>query len=396
MASPMALRAPRSRAMRLAVLLLAVLAATAAAKGNKRNYYDVLGVGRDAGKRELKRAFRKLSLKYHPDKNPGDESAKDKFTEVAAAYETLSDPEKKRVYDQHGEEGLEELQKRGSGGGDPFDLFSQMGFNFGGRRKRRGGDDERRGEDVELPLRVTLEDIYNGREQPYKMRKQVLCPHCRGTGAKDPDKDIKKCRRCKGKGVVIERHQLGPGFVQQVQTPCRDCNGKGKIVTRKCPHCAGEKLIPGWSNLVLVIERGMPEGEKIVFENEADEHPDHNAGHLVFVVQTTPHARFTREGDDLRLHMRIPLLDALVGFSRDVEHLDGRTVTVTKGTVTRPDEVLTLKGEGMPQHNFASIKGDLHVQFSVEMPRHLTQDQKSGFERLLRGRGRGGRRRDEL
>ena len=336
-----------SRRRALALLACVVIIVDGVSAGDKPNYYEVLGVGRDAGKRELKRAFRKLSLKYHPDKNqgPGAEAAKDKpvhqqrpsiiffcrltlrsphahlccspsfclrlhrFTEVAHAYETLSDPEKKRVYDQHGEEGLEELQKRGGGGGgDPFDLFSQMGFNFGGRRKRRGGDDERRGEDVELPLRVTLEDIYNGREQPYKMRKQVLCPHCRGTGAKDPDKDIKKCRRCKGKGVVIERHQLGPGFVQQVQTPCRDCNGKGKIVTRKCPQCAGEKLIPGWSHLVLVIERGMPEGEKIVFENEADEHPDHNAGHLVFVVQTTPHARFTREGDDLRMHMRIPLL----------------------------------------------------------------------------------------
>jgi len=341
-----------------------------------RNLYEVLGLTKSATQDQIKKAYRRLSLKWHPDKNKDNaEEANKHFVEVANAYEVLSDPDKRRTYDLHGEEGL---KQHGNQQRDPFDLFSQFGFFGGGRQNQ----EEQRGEDIRLDLQVTLEDLYNGRTFEVLVKNQILCPKCRGSGARS-DNDVVQCHSCDGRGIKITMHQLGPGFMQQVQSTCDVCGGTGKIVKSRCPHCSGKKVVRGDKTIDVYIERGMPDGETIVFDHAADERPDKAAGHIMFKIVTVDHPTFQRKGNDLHYSMHISLLEALVGFSRLVDHLDGHRVTVTKKTITSPGDIMRIQNEGMPHHNYASKMGDLVVQFTVDFPRQLTAAQQQGFASIL-------------
>jgi len=251
---------------------------------------------------------------------------------------------------------------------------------FGGGQQRQ--QHEQRGEDMTVDLQATLEDLYVGRVVEVSVKHQVLCPKCRGSGAKSED-DVKTCPVCKGKGVKITQHTLGPGFVQQMQSTCDRCNGKGKIASSTCPHCAGKKVVSGQNVLDVYIEAGMPDGHVIPFENAGDENPDKSAGNINFKIATAPHSRFRREGDHLHMTMTISLLEALVGFNRVVRHLDGHDVTIANSKIIEHGHVMTIKGEGMPHYNYRSKKGDLFVKFAVEFPRHLTPEQRKGFSSLL-------------
>eukprot|EP00461_Guttulinopsis_vulgaris_P000546 UN00546 len=197
------------------IYLLAVVSAGA-------NYYQILGVKKTATEKEIKKAYRKLSMQYHPDTNQGSKDAEKKFQEVSQAYEVLSDKEKRRIFDQHGEEGLNQhlqQQQQGGGGHDPHDIFSQF---FGRRPQHR---EAQRGPDIHITIPVTLEDLYIGRNFEMQVEQKVLCSHCRGTGA-DSDDHVHTCTRCKGQGMVLQVHQIAPGFVQQMQSPCPICAGK--------------------------------------------------------------------------------------------------------------------------------------------------------------------------
>jgi len=214
------------------------------------------------------------------------------------------------------------------------------------------------------------------------VKNQILCPKCRGTGARR-EEDVTQCPHCGGRGVKVTMHQLAPGFVQQVQSACDACAGTGKIVRHKCQHCQGKKVVNGERTLDVYIERGMPDGHTIEFENQADEHPDKAAGHLLLKIQTLEHVRFKRNGNDLHLDITLPLLESLVGFTRSITHLDGHVVALKKKSVTSPGEVMKVIGEGMPHHNYASKFGDLHVHFAIDFPTSLTNSQKEGFAKLL-------------
>jgi len=296
---------------------------------------------------------------------------------VANAYEVLSDPEKRRRYDQFGEEGVKQGQQQAR---DPFDLFSQFGFFGGGGRQSQ---EEQRGEDIKMDLHITLEDLYIGRNFEVLVKNQMLCPKCRGSGARN-DNDVVNCNHCNGRGVRVTVHQLAPGFVQQVQSTCDMCGGTGKIVKSKCPHCQGKKVVHGEKTIDVFIERGMVDGETITFENQADEHPDKSAGHIIFKLVTIDHSLFRRKGDDLHYNMHITLLQALVGFEDTIEHLDGHRVPIKKKSVTSPNDILKIQGEGMPLHNYASKSGDLFVQFTVDFPKELTPEQQAGFAKILK------------
>jgi len=342
-----------------------------------RDYYEVLELKRDATDAELKKAYRKLSKLYHPDKNP-DPAAQTIFVEVAEAYEVLIDPNKRATYDRYGEEGVKKQQQQG-GQTNPFDLFSQFGFGGFNRRQSEG---EERGTDTTMDLRVTLEDLYKGREYEVAVRNQVLCPKCRGSGA-EKEEDVQTCPVCGGSGIKITTQRLGPGFVQQMQSTCDKCGGKGKTVKSTCPKCKGQKVVSGEKILDVVVEQGMADGQTITFENAGDEHPDHLPGHINFRIVTLPHPYFERTGNDLHYTHHISLLDALVGFQGGVKHLDGHQVPIQTAGVTKPGEIRRIAGEGMPLHNYASQKGDLYVKFIVDFPPTLTQAQKDGFGRLL-------------
>jgi len=341
-----------------------------------KQYYDTLGVEPSASQNDIKKAYRKLSTQYHPDRNPSDE-AHDMFTKIANAYEVLSDPEKRRKYDQLGPD----FEKHGmqGGGGHPFgDMFGDF---FGGG----GGRQERKGPELSIKIPVTLEHIYVGKEIGVFHTKQIICTHCRGTGADDPD-HIKHCPACGGQGFVIRKQQIGPGFFQQFQSQCDKCNGKGKIFTSTCHVCKGSKVLPGSDKFTLYVEKGVKNGQKLNFPKMGNEFEDMAPSDISFVVIEIPHKTFKREGDNLRAIFEISLKEALLGFDKTLEHLDGHTVNLKRDYITQPGDVERIKGEGMPQHEYASYHGDLFVEYKVKLPDRLTEEQTKLWEEFFRNK----------
>jgi DnaJ-class molecular chaperone len=327
----------------------------------------VLGLKRDCTERDIKKAFRKASLKWHPDKNKSPE-AKLRFEEINAANNVLGDPDKRQSYDVHGHDGP---PKRAN---SVFDMFGG-----GGGRTKNG---IRKGQDFSMAMPVTLDELYNGAAKSVSIKRKVLCTKCRGTGAKGGA--TKKCSSCRGKGVVTKLQQLGPGFNVQMQQTCDKCGGKGKTAKHKCPHCSGERLVMETKVLEADIERGMPDGHKIVFERASEQSPDTTPGDVILKLETAKHARFERRGDDLHYVMRISLRDALLGFSKKIKHLDGRRVVVNrKGKITPHDHVEVIEQEGMPVHEYPSQKGKLFVKMLVSFPATFTAAEKKQLEQLL-------------
>jgi DnaJ-related protein SCJ1 len=353
----------------------------------EEDYYGLLGLSRGASDADIKRAYKKLALKFHPDVYKGDDTdgAKKKFQKISHAYEVLKDKEKRQIYDKFGEEGLKQQGQRGGGGfTDPFDLFNSFGFGFpgGGNQRRDQRDEEKTGPTLTVELEATLEDLYNSRTLTITQKKQIRCHRCRGTGAENPD-DVVKCPVCGGSGTRIITQQLGPGFITQTQTTCDKCGGKGKIVKGTCPACKGAKVESGEDTITVIVEKGMRDGHEITFQGESWEHPDYQAGDLVFRIKTAEHPRFIRKGDDLYMNSTISLLQALVGFKKTFKHMDGHVVTLERSEVTKPGLVMVVAGQGMPTYEDSDRFGDLYVEFTVKFPTSLTEEQKEGFKALL-------------
>lgn len=344
-----------------------------------RDFYGILGLQKNCDEKALKKAYRKLSMKWHPDTNGGSKEAEEKFQEVALAYEVLSNPDKRRIYDQHGEAGLDKhlQQQNHDTGGDPFDIFSQF---FGGGARRPQHREAQRGPDVVIPVPTTLEDLYIGTNFEMSILQQVLCSHCRGTGA-DSDDHFHTCSTCKGQGVVMHVQQIGPGFVQQMQRECSACGGKGKVITKQCHVCSGKKREQGHRTLDVYIDSGMKDGARIEFPHASDEEPEMNAGNVIFIIQQLPHPFYTRDGDDLKCEIVISLKESLTGFERHLTHLDGRKITIRRTSITKPNSVIKLKDEGMPTEGTG--KGMLHVKVIVKFPQSLTAEQKQVVQTIF-------------
>eukprot|EP00735_Rhodelphis_limneticus_P006893 TRINITY_DN19361_c0_g1::TRINITY_DN19361_c0_g1_i1::g.7885::m.7885 TRINITY_DN19361_c0_g1::TRINITY_DN19361_c0_g1_i1::g.7885 ORF type:complete len:366 (+),score=73.57,sp/Q5RAJ6/DJB11_PONAB/49.86/5e-113,DnaJ/PF00226.26/1.9e-28,CTDII/PF01556.13/19,CTDII/PF01556.13/8.9e-25 TRINITY_DN19361_c0_g1_i1:75-1172(+) len=343
----------------LAFLLLCVVVLAG------RDFYEILGVKRSASEEEIKRAYRKLAVKWHPDKNAGDPEAAEKFRDIAAAYEVLSDSDKRKKYDRHGEEGLQ----GGGGGGEGFgaanDIFQQffggafnVRFNMGGQEEGRQ-DEIVKGPDLDIPVSVPLETLYNGDYVPILRRKSVT----------KPAKGTRKCN-CRQQ---MKTQQLGPGFFQQsMETVCDDC-----------PNVRFETED---SFLEVEVEPGTPDAHVIAYEMEGEPHMDGVHGNLRFHVQSAPHPRFERRGDDLYTNVTISLLDALAGFKMEIKHLDKRMVLVERSGVTSPGDVMKIKGEGMPKHGAPSKKGNLYITFDIDFPKNdFDAQQRQDLHRILGG-----------
>ncbi|ETV85328.1 chaperone DnaJ [Aphanomyces astaci] len=333
------------------------------------DYYDVLGVGMDASEGDIKKAYRKLSLQYHPDKNKGNSDAEAKFQSISRAYEILTNPELKDIYDFEGEEGLQRHQNQGNRPSSPFDQF------FG------GGGGRQRGPDAAVEVQVTLEELYNGGEKSVTFKRNVICRKCKGTGAKDGV--TKPCKTCGGQGVVLVNQQMGPGFTVQMQQQCPKCGGRGKTFKSKCPHCHGHKVVEEMKTITGVIERGMPSNHEIVFERHGEQHPGVLPGDIIMRLAQQPHRVFRRAGDDLHAQVQISLQDALLGFSSTLAHLDGHKVEVAHAGVTKPFQVRRIAEEGMPHHHVPSQHGDLYVTHHIRFPTKLTDAQRELVTRLL-------------
>lgn len=350
-------------------------------KSDSTRYYEILGVPKNASQDELKKAYRKAAIKNHPDKGGDPE----KFKEIAQAYEVLSDPEKREIYDQYGEDALKEGMG-GGGGHDPFDIFQSLfgGNPFGGGSSR-GSRRQRRGEDVVHPLKVSLEDLYNGTSKKLSLSRNVLCSKCQGKGTKSGAS--MKCEDCQGKGVKVSIRQLGPSMLQQVQQSCNSCRGTGEIINKedRCTQCKGEKVILEKKMLEVVVEKGMQNGQRITFPGEADEAPDTITGDVVFVVQQKEHPKFKRKGDDLFVEHTLSLTEALCGFQFILTHLDGRQLLIksSPGEVVKPGQFKAINDEGMPVYQRHFIKGNLYIHFSVDFPDSLTPEQCKALESVL-------------
>lgn len=346
-------------------------------------YYDRLGVTPDASSTDIRKAYRKKAIELHPDKNPDDPNAQNKFTEVAEAYEVLSNEEKRQTYDQFGKEGLE----RG-GMGDPHDIFSAFFGGGGGPFGFGGGGPRgpRRGEDTQYQLKVSLEDFYNGKTTKMAVTRNILCKSCDGKGASKTDA-VKRCNPCRGQGIRMVARQIGPGMIQQMQVKCSECDGRGEIIDEKdkCKNCQGRKTLKDKKILEVHVDKGMKDGQKITFRGESDQAPGIEPGDIVFILREEEHPVFQRKGNDLYMLKKIPLIEALSGTEFVVSHLDGRYLKVTSnaGDIIKPGEERTIVSEGMPQYRNPTTKGNLHLKFEIDFPDSIPADFVSKLQTLL-------------
>lgn len=321
------------------------------------DFYKILQVPRDATEQQIKKSFRNLSKIYHPDKNNGDKKSHDMFIKVNKAYETLLDPEKRKVYDVYGEEGLDQ----------PNNIMNQ---------------NKQKGPNAKFDINVDLEDLYNGAVKELSLQKNVVCNKCHGTGGKLGN--TKQCHVCKGRGVTMQDVDTGMGFTFRMQNTCQKCQGKGIVFSEVCPHCRGRKIVREDKKLKIEIEKGMKNGQHIVFERESEQHPDMIPGDLIVTLRQKPHKLFhSRTNDDLHANVHLNLKEALLGFSKTIKHLDGRSVILESYKPTQPNDTQKIVGEGMPHHQYASQKGDLYVKYDVKLPERLSELEKELIKQLF-------------
>ena len=358
----------------------------------KRDYYEVLGVSKDASADEIKKAYRKKAIQYHPDKNPGNKEAEEKFKEAAEAYDVLSDSEKRQRYDQFGHAGGPQGGFGGySGGMNMEDIFSNFGDifgdifgggGFGGFHSAGGGQPRRRvnkGTDLRITVKVSLKDIMNGVDKKLKIPRMVACEHCNGTGAKDGT-SFKTCPRCNGSGytTVTRQTMFGP---QTVQTVCPECNGEGKIIDQTCSYCNGSGVERKEEVVSFHIPAGVENGQVLTLRGKGNAPRNGGVnGDLLIVIQEEPDTELIRDGLDLIYNLMLDFPTAALGGAAEVPTVDGRArLKIAPGT--QPGKVLRLRGKGLPRLN-SSERGDILVNVMVYVPESLTDAEKAAIESL--------------
>ncbi|NOX88367.1 MAG: molecular chaperone DnaJ [Calditrichaeota bacterium] len=357
----------------------------------KRDFYEVLGVDRNATTDEIKKAYRKLAVKYHPDKNPGDKEAEEKFKEIAEAYAILSDPEKRRRYDQFGHAGTQTSGNYGFDFSD-FDLadalrqFMEEGFGFGfgdifgsgsgGARRRRVS---RKGSDLQIKLKLTLEEIATGVTKKIKVKKKSACSECNGTGAAKYSRTI-SCPVCHGSGEIrqVSRSLFGQ-FVNV--TTCHRCNGEGQVIENPCHSCHGTGLIDGTKTIEVNVPAGVSTGNYITLRGEGNAGVrGGQAGDLIVYIEELPHEIFQRHGDDVVLVLPISFPTAALGGTVEVPTLTGRAkLKIAPGT--QSGKILRMRAKGIPHVRGTGI-GDQLVQIQIYVPTHLNSEERAILEKL--------------
>lgn len=361
----------------------------------EESLYDILDVERGSSEQAIKKAYKRAALKNHPDKAPEGEREKyeERFKRVSRAYEILSDPQKRQIYDQRGESAFNGSDASGPGSGgfggsqggqDPFDVFRSMfGEQFGGQGFGGFGG-QRRTPDVGYVLEVSLEELYAGCTREVRFEQDVVCRGCNGRGATR----VNTCSACGGHGVVIRERQIAPGYVQRVQQHCPACGGQGQTVPpgATCSGCHGRGILQQQQKLPVDVPPGCACRKRFVFKGKADESPGMQTGDIIVEVRERKHAVFQRLGQaDLLLDRKVSLLDALSGVRFSVKHLDGTDVEIAcaEGEVVRPGEVWSVKGRGLPRERGGGY-GNLLVRFDVEFPTTLRGAGKGPLREQLR------------
>ena len=360
----------------------------------KRDYYEVLGVSKSADATEIKKAYRKLALKYHPDKNPGDKEAKEKFKEAAEAYDVLSNEEKKRRYDQFGHAGVGGAGQGGFGGGMSMDdIFSQFGdifgsfggfSGFGGFGGGRSARRVNRGTNLRVKVKMNLQEIATGIEKKIKVKKYVACQHCNGTGAKD-GKSYSTCSTCKGSGQVTRVQNTILGAMQTTST-CPTCEGEGKIINEKCTFCNGEGVLMSEEVISINIPAGVGEGMQLSLSGKGNAARRGGVnGDLIVLIEEEEHPELVRDGNDLLYNVFIGYPEAVLGETVEIPTIEGK-VKVKIEAGTQPGKILRLRGKGLPDVNGYG-KGDLLAKVNVWIPKNLSKDEKKLVEKMKEAEG---------
>jgi molecular chaperone DnaJ len=351
---------------------------------NNRDYYEILEVLRDASEEEIKKAYRKQAMKYHPDKNPGDKESEEKFKEAAEAYEVLSDKEKRQIYDQYGHEGLKGTGFTGFHGFE--DIFSSFGdifedfFGFSGSRSGRSR--ARKGKDLRYDTELTLEEAFSGKEESLSFQKWVSCETCNGSGVA-PGSDIKKCNTCQGNGSVI----TAQGFFR-IKTTCPTCKGQGTVIEKPCKACRGNGRVQAKKDLSLKIPPGVDNGSQLRLRGEGE--PGENGGppgDLFVVLHVKEHSLFSRDGDNLFCEIPISFVQAALGDRISIPVIgqeEMKEIKIPQGS--QPGDVITAQGYGMPNLN-RKHRGDLYIKLNVVIPKKLSHRQKELLEEFAKADG---------
>jgi len=355
---------------------------------SKRDYYEVLGIERGAGEAEIKKAYHKSAIKYHPDKNPGDATAEKKFKEVSEAYQILSDSQRKAAYDRFGHEGVQGGGYSGGADFDPMEIFrnfaSQGGFGdffssfMGGGFEGRGGTGiNRRGEDLRVSISMTLEEIARGAEKKLRIRRKLRCEDCSGSGAGPSGRSV-QCSQCNGTGEVkVVQRALWGQVVQRM--PCSRCDGEGTIIEDPCPHCRGDGRVDQQEEVVLNIPAGVGDGQTLLKRGGGNvgrrgAHP----GDLLITIKEKPHDIFERQGEDLLLKLPISMVQAALGAKIQIPTLDGK-VEIKIPAGIQSGKVLRLRDRGL---GTGRMTGDLYVEIHVWTPQKIGSKEKTLFRQL--------------
>lgn len=361
----------------------------------KRDYYEVLGVAKTATDDEIKKAYKRMAIKYHPDRNPGDKEAEAKFKEAAEAYDVLRDPKKRQQYDQFGFAGLGGAGGFGDGAGMSMDdIFSMFGDIFGGRGGFGGGfgdffggfgggsqaPQKHRGADLRLKVRLTLKECATGVTKKFKVKKKVTCTHCKGTGAEGGANDASTCQTCHGSGYVMKTRQTMLGMMQ-TQTVCPTCGGEGTIIKNKCSHCAGTGVVNGEEVVEVKIPAGVADGMVLNVPGKGNA-AIHNGvpGNIQVYIEVEADSTFVRQDNNLIYNLLIDVPTAILGGNVEVPTIDGR-VKVKIAPGTQSGKVLRLRGKGLPSVQGYGM-GDEIINISVYIPEAVSRDEREALERM--------------
>lgn len=356
----------------------------------KRDYYEVLGVPKNAGADDIKKAYRKKALEFHPDKNPGDKAAEEKFKEAAEAYDVLSDDQKRALYDRGGHAAMDGMGGRGGGfqgmdfddilrraGFDTEDIFSQ--FFGGGGARSRGRQRGEAGSNIRIKVKMTLEEIYTGIEKKIKVKKQVSCNTCNGSGARDSS-SVSTCTTCRGSGMVNRVVQTPFGAMQSATT-CPTCNGSGQMIKSPCNVCKGDGRVFGEETIEVNIPAGVTGDIQLSMSGKGNAGAKGGPpGDLIISVEELPHEEFTREGQNIIHELFLNMADAALGASIEVPTLDGKArFKIAPGT--QSGKVIRLREKGLPSlHGYP--KGDQLVHVNVWTPKKLTDEERRLMEKI--------------
>lgn len=357
----------------------------------KRDYYEVLGVQKNASADEIKKAYRKLAVKYHPDRNPGNKEAEDKFKEATEAYEVLSDEKKRPIYDQYGFAGLDGMGGAGAGGyshafHDFSDLFSGSGFSdifesmFGGgsRRSSRNATDPKQGASLRYDLRLSLKEAVYGVKKEIKFRHNEVCTECHGTGGA-AGSSRKTCSTCQGMGQV----RRSAGFFS-VQQTCPTCSGSGTVIDNPCKKCRGTGFEEKSKAVELTIPAGVDDGKRIVIPRQGDAGANGGpSGDLVVIVNVESHEYFERDGQDLYCAIPISMTQAILGCEIEIKNLDGSKLKVKIPSGTVNGKLLKVRDQGVPG-GASGKKGDLYLKIIVQIPSKVSNQQKTLLEQYIK------------